>query len=74
MSCYQFLSQESMRYLILIDLRSLKKLREISGASKVYKYGPHYGMWDAEFCLGQQGSWKTDSLIINIADPYGYYN
>jgi hypothetical protein len=52
-------------------------LKEVHNADEAYKellkdFG--YYTWFAKFGLGKQGSMNTDSLIIEVSDPYGYYD
>lgn len=77
MGCYRFTIKDSLESLTLTDLRSVKMLKEKYEADGVLRElldDFWYGTWTAEFHLGNQGSMKTDSLIIVVNDPYDYYD
>lgn len=77
LSCFHFTVQNPPENLSLVGLRSYVKLKEVHNADEAYKellkdFG--YYTWFAKFGLGKQGSMNTDSLIIEVSDPYGYYD
>ena len=77
LGCFHFTVQNPPEKLSLVGLRSYEKLKEKYEADDAYKEligSFNYGTWSAKFGLGKQGSMNTDSLIIEVSDPYGYYD
>ena len=51
---------------------STSRIKNNYEADKAYRATDVYDIWRATFRLGNQGSFKTDSLVINVRAPYSY--
>ena len=56
----------------IADMFSTSRIKNNYKADKAYRSASIYDIWRATFRLGNQSSFKTDSLVIIVNDPYNY--
>ena len=56
----------------IADMFSSSRIKNHYEADKAYRDASFLNIWQATFRLGNQGSFKTDSLVITVRAPYSY--
>ena len=70
--CLHFTATGLPQDVAIADMFSTSRIKNNYEADKAYRDASFLNIWQATFRLGNQGSFKTDSLVINVRAPYSY--
>lgn len=70
--CLHFTATDLPQDVAIADMFSTSRIKNNYEADKAYRSASIYDIWRATFRLGNQSSFKTDSLVIIVNDPYNY--
>ena len=70
--CLHFTATDLPQDVAIADMFSTSRIKNNYKADKAYRTTAIYDTWRAKFRLGNQGSFKTDSLVITVHAPYSY--
>ena len=72
--CLHFTATDLPQKIAIADMFSTSRIKNNYEADKAYRASDSrfFNIWQATFRLGNQGSFKTDSLVITVHAPYSY--
>lgn len=70
--CLHFTATGLPQDVAIADMFSVSRIKNNYGADKAYHGTSFLNIWQATFRLGNQSSFKTDSLVITVRAPYSY--